>query len=107
MDGRKRRRMVRRSRKARKNFLILLTVVLITGIGTIAMGAQPQKTEEVYYEAVLIHSGDTLWDIAAEDKADGEKTEHMIGKIQELDQMRSEYIRAGERILVPVTKEAV
>ena len=37
MDGRKRRRMVRRSRKARKNFLILLTVVLITGIGTIAI----------------------------------------------------------------------
>lgn len=59
MDGRKRRRMVRRSRKARKNFLILLTVVLITGIGTIAMGAQTQKTEEVYYESVLIHSGDT------------------------------------------------
>lgn len=70
MDGRKRRRMVRRSRKARKNFLILLTVVLITGIGTIAMGAQTQKTEEVYYESVLIHSGDTLWDIAAEYKAD-------------------------------------
>lgn len=107
MDGRKRRRMVRRSRKARKNFLILLTVVLITGIGTIAMGAQTQKTEEVYYESVLIHSGDTLWDIAAEYKADGEKTEHMVDKIQKLNQMRSGHIRAGERILVPVTKEAV
>lgn len=107
MDGRKRRRMVRRSRKARKNFLILLTVVLITGIGTIAMGAQTQKTGEVYYESVLIHSGDTLWDIAAEYKADGEKTKHMVGKIQKLNQMRSEHIRAGERILVPVTKEAV
>lgn len=95
MDGRKRRRMVRRSRKARKNFLILLTVVLITGIGTIAMGAQTQKTEEVYYESVLIHSGDTLWDIAAEYKADGEKTEHMVDKIQKLNQMRSEHIRAG------------
>ncbi|MCI7657210.1 cell division suppressor protein YneA [Anaerotignum sp.] len=107
MDGRKRRRMVRRSRKARKNFLILLTIVLVTGIGTIAMGAQTQKTGEVYYESVLIHSGDTLWDIAAAYKADGEKTEHMVDKIQKLNQMRSERIRAGERILVPVTKEAV
>lgn len=31
----------------------------------------------------------------------------MVDKIQKLNQMRSEHIRAGERILVPVTKEAV
>lgn len=107
MDGRRKRRMVRRSRKARKNFLILLTIVLVTGIGTIAMGAQTQKTGEVYYESVLIHSGDTLWDIAAEYKTEGEDTERMVGKIQKLNQMRSTHIKAGERILVPVTKETV
>lgn len=107
MDGRRRRRMVRKSRKARENFLLLLTVILIVGIGTIALGAQTQKTQEVYYESVLIHSGDTLWDIASEYKTEGESTERMVGKIQKLNQMSSTQIRAGERILIPVTKESV
>ena len=93
MDGRKRRRMVRRSRKARKNFLILLTVVLITGIGTIAMGAQTQKTEEVYYESVLIHSGDTLWDIA-------KKFYTTIENIMELNGLESEEVKPGDGLLL-------
>ena len=64
MDGRRRRRMIRKSRKARKNALLVLTMTLVVGLGTIAMGAQGGKAGEVCYESVLIHPGDTLWTIA-------------------------------------------
>ena len=102
MDGRKRRRMVRRSRKARKNFLILLTVVLITGIGTIAMGAQTQKTEEVYYESVLIHSGDTLWDIADTYMGTAyDDREDYIDEVKAINHITEDALQAGSYIIVP------
>ena len=106
MDGRKRRRMIRKSKKARKNVLVMLTLALIVGLGTIAMGAQSGKTGEVYYESVLIHQGDTLWSIAEQYKAEGEKTEHMIEDILELNDRKTTKIRSGEQMLVPVTKAA-
>ncbi|MBM6830171.1 LysM peptidoglycan-binding domain-containing protein [Anaerotignum lactatifermentans] len=104
MDGRRRRRMVRKSKKARKNVLVLLTLALIVGLGTIAMGAQGGKEGSVCYESVLIHTGDTLWSIAEEYKSEGEKTEHMIDDILKLNGIKTTKIRSGEHILVPVEK---
>lgn len=105
MDGRRRRRMIRKSRKARKNALLVLTMTLIVGLGTIAMGAQGGKAGQVCYESVLIHPGDTLWTIAEEYKAEGTKTEHMVEDILQLNGMRTTKIRSGEHILVPVALE--
>lgn len=105
MERRIQRRVVRKSRKIRKNTFILLTMALILCLGTFAMGAQTEKSTKTYYESVEIHKGDTLWEIAEEYKAEGEKTEHMVDAILELNGMKSTNIQAGENIIVPVSAE--
>ena len=105
MEKRTQRRVVRKSRKIRKNTFVLLTMALVLCLGTFAMGAQTGKTTKTYYESVEIHKGDTIWDIAAEYKMDGEETEHMVDAILELNGMKNTNVRAGESIIVPVTTE--
>ena len=71
MERRTQRRVVRKSRKIRKNVFLLLTLALILCLGTFAMGAQKGRETKTYYESVEIQRGDTIWDIAKEYKAEG------------------------------------
>ncbi|MGN0133578.1 MAG: LysM peptidoglycan-binding domain-containing protein [Anaerotignum sp.] len=105
MERRTQRRVVRKSRKIRKNTFVLLTMALILCLGTFAMGAQTGKATKTYYESVEIHKGDTIWNIAEEYKTEGEKTEHMVDAILELNGLKTANVRAGESIIVPVTVE--
>lgn len=105
MERRTQRRVVRKSRKIRKNTFILLTMALILCLGTFAMGAQTEKEGKIYYESVEIHKGDTIWDIAEEYKTEGKKTERMVQDILELNGMKTTNIQAGESIIVPVAAE--
>lgn len=105
MERRTQRKVVRKSRKIRKNMFLLLTMALILCLGTFAMGAQSVKETKTYYESVQIHKGDTLWDIADEYKMEGEETEHMVDAIMELNGLKTANVRAGESIIVPVTTE--
>ena len=73
MERRTQRRVVRKSRKIRKNVFLLLTLALILCLGTFAMGAQKGRETKTYYESVEIQRGDTIWDIAKEYKAEGRK----------------------------------
>ena len=68
MERRTQRRVVRKSRKIRKNVFLLLTLALILCLGTFAMGAQKGRETKTYYESVEIQRGDTIWDIAEEYK---------------------------------------
>lgn len=104
MERRTQRRVVRKSRKIRKNTFVLLTMVLILCLGTFAMAGQTGKETKTYYESVQIHSGDTLWEIAEEYKMEGEKTEQMVEKIMAFNGMKTTNVRSGESIIVPVTK---
>lgn len=106
MERRTQRRVVRKSRKIRKNIFLLLTMALILCLGTFAMGAQPEKEERVYYESVEIHKGDTIWNIAEEYKPEREKTERMVQEIMELNGLKTTNIQAGESIIVPVRAES-
>ena len=106
MDGRRRRRMIRKSKQARRRMLLWMTFAMVIGIGTIALGAQGQKPQTVYYESVRIHAGDTLWEIAETYKADTEKTEHMIDKILACNQMKTTNIQSGDHLLIPIVKAA-
>lgn len=83
---------------------VVMTMALILCLGTFAMGGQKELQTETYYECVQVEKGDTLWEIAEEYKMDGEKTEHMVEAIQDLNGMKSANIQAGESIIVPVTK---
>lgn len=106
MERRTQRKVVRKSRKIRKNTFLLLTMALILCLGTFAMGGQKGVQTKTYYECVQVEKGDTLWEIANEYKMDGEKTEHMMDAIMELNGMKNANIRSGESIIVPVTKAA-
>lgn len=105
MERRTQRRVVRKSRKIRKNTFVLLTMALILCLGTFAMAGQSGKETKTYYESVQIHTGDTLWTIAAEYKTENEKTEQMVEKIMQVNAMKTANIQSGENIIVPVAKE--
>ena len=64
MERRTQRRVVRKSRKIRKNTFVLLTMALILCLGTLAMGGQRGVQKKTYYECVQVEKGDTLWEIA-------------------------------------------
>lgn len=104
MERRTQRRVVRKSRKIRKNMFVMLTMALILCLGTLAMGGQKEVQTKTYYECVKVEKGDTLWEFAEEYRMDGEKTEHMIEAILEVNGLENANIRAGESIIVPVTK---
>lgn len=96
------KKMVGKSKKLREKVFLLLTLTLIICLGTLAKGGQKDWNGNVYYESVAIHTGDTLWMIAQEYKAEDQKIEHMISEIMEINGMRSENIRSGESIIVPM-----
>ena len=79
-------------------------MALILCLGTFAMGGEKDVQTTTYYECVQVQKGDTIWEIAEEYKMDGEDIEHMIDEIMELNGMKNANVRAGESIIVPVTK---
>ena len=106
MERRTQRRIVRKSRKFRKNTFLLLTMALILCLGTLAMGGEKGVQTKTYYESVQVQKGDSLWEIAEEYKLDGTDTERMVDEIMELNGMKNTNVRAGESIIVPVTVAA-
>ena len=106
MERRTQRRVVRKSRKIRKNTFVLLTMALILCLGTLAMGGEKGIQTKTYYECVQVEKGDTLWEIAEEYKMEGTDTEQMVDEILEVNGMKNTNIRTGESIIVPVTKAA-
>lgn len=106
MERRTQRIVVRKSRKIRKHTFVLLTAALILCLGTLAMGGEKGMQTETYYECVEVQKGDTVWKIAEEYKMDGEKTEHMVDSILEINGMKNANVRTGESIIVPVTRAA-
>ena len=104
MERRTQRRVVRKSRKIRKNTFVLLTMALILCLGTFAMGGEKGVQTKTYYECVQVQKGDTLWEIAEEYKMDGTDTEQMVDEIMAVNGLKNTNIRAGESIIVPVTK---
>lgn len=106
MERRTQRRVVRKSRKIRKNMFLLLTMALILALGTFAMGGEKGVQTKTYYECVQVQKGDTIWGIAEEYKMDGTDTEQMVDEIMELNSIKNTNVRSGESIIVPVTKVA-
>ena len=104
MERRTQRRVVRKSRKIRKNTFVLLTMALILCLGTFVMGGEKGVQTKTYYECVQVQKGDTIWEIAEEYKMDGTDTEQMVDEIMEVNGLKNTNVRTGESIIVPVTK---
>lgn len=96
------RKIFNKSKKMREKIFLLLTLMLTICLGTLVLGAQREGGTEAYYECVTIHSGDTLWEIAKKYKSDDQKIEQMICDIMKINGMRSENIRSGEGLIVPI-----
>lgn len=104
MEERLQRRIRNKNREMKRICVLVAVILWLISIGTIAMAAQAKKT--IYYESVRVSYGDTLWDIAKKYKEEKENTEHMVRKIKELNGMITDNICSGERILIPIVKEA-
>ena len=83
-----------------------MTMALILCLGTLAMGGEKGIQTKNYYECVQVEKGESLWEIAEEYKMDGADTEQMVDEIMEVNGLKNTNIRAGESIIVPVTKAA-
>ena len=70
------------------------------------MGGEKGIQTKTYYECVQVEKGESLWEIAEEYKMDGADTEQMVDEIMEVNGLKNTNIRAGESIIVPVTKAA-
>lgn len=79
-------------------------MALVLCLGTLAMGGEKGVQTKTYYECVVMQKGDTLWEIAEEYKMDGTDTEQMVESILEVNGLKNTNVRAGESIIVPVTK---
>lgn len=78
--------------------LAVLTVGVLLASGSVATG-EPGTAEPT--EVVLVGSGDTLWDIAA-DLADDGDVRGMIDRIEKLNALDSGMVVAGQQLVVPV-----
>ena len=97
MERRTQRRVVRKSRKIRKNTFVLLTMALILCLGTLAMGGEKGVQTKTYYECVQVQKGDTLWDIAKKYLGNGSR----YPEIKELNDLKSNTIYSGWKLKIP------
>ena len=94
---------VRLTRRGR--LTITLLVVALLALAMIATAASSEATDEpgqpVPTRTVVVGSGDTLWDIAADLAAPG-GTQAMVHEIERLNSLSSVSLDAGQRIEVPL-----
>ena len=93
----------------RLNFkrLFLLLTIIITSIFTIYFAKSFKYERKIKYETVSelqIRSGDTLWDIATQYKAEGEDTRFFIYEIKKLNNLTGNVIKVGQVLYIPVKK---
>ncbi|UJP38748.1 LysM peptidoglycan-binding domain-containing protein [Cellulomonas palmilytica] len=62
-----------------------------------AAGADTGMTVERY----VVRSGDTLWDIAAASRAEGESVQHQVRELVRLNGMSGTHVDAGQELVVP------
>ena len=75
--------------------ILAVGFVLASGaVGTLESGT-PEPTE-----TVMVGTGDTLWDIAADAAGDGDVRE-MVDRIKSLNALDSGMVTAGQRLRVP------
>jgi len=74
--------------------LVVLAAFLLLSSGSVATNT-PEATE-----VVMVGTGDTLWDIAAEHADDGDVLE-MMAHIKDLNDLDSGSLQAGQKLRVP------
>lgn len=73
----------------------------------IYMGYNMVFAEEPQYQnaAVIVSSGDTLWDIASRYRKPGEDVRDVVDRIREVNELGAGHIQPGQGLLVPTLVE--
>ena len=82
-------------------FTIFFALVL-TGFVSINHTAKAESTPEPerYYTSIQLKQGDTLWNIAAQYKWEGQTAQAYIEEIMEMNHLSSDRITAGQYLMI-------
>jgi predicted Zn-dependent protease len=89
-------------RLTRRGRIVVFALALLVVLGAFVLlsgGSVATQTPEAT-EVVMVGTGDTLWDIAAEHADDGDVLE-MIAHIKDLNDLDSGTLMAGQKLRVP------
>jgi len=90
---------LRLTRRGRVVVFALAMLVVLGAFVLLSSGSVATDTPEAT-EVVMVGTGDTLWDIAAEHADDGEVLE-MMAHIKDLNDLDSASLQAGQKLRVP------
>lgn len=112
MNRQRRQRSTKRCREVflKKLALSVLTLVLVIGF-SITLGGNFVKAESnsnsesvqhKYYKSIVIESGDTLWEIAAENKGSHyDSIYDYIDELMSINSLDTDEIHAGQYLTIP------
>ena len=86
-----------------KRFLIafLLGALMSGGFTYMTVSASPEIYEK---QVTTVHTGDTLWDIAADWSGRDEDIREVILRIQKENKLSGSDLAVGQRLVIPVRK---
>ncbi len=86
-----------------KRFLMafLLGALMSGGFTYMTVSASPEIYEK---QVITVHTGDTLWDIAADWSGRDEDIREVILRIQKENKLSGSDLAVGQRLVIPVRK---
>lgn len=86
-----------------KKFLLafLLGAMLSGGFTYMTVSASPEIYEK---QVITVHTGDTLWDIAAEWSGKDEDVREVILRIQKENKLAGSNLSVGQQLVIPVRR---
>jgi len=86
-----------------KKFLLafVLGAMLSGGFTYMTVSASPEIYEK---QVITVHTGDTLWDIAAEWSGKEEDIREVIMRIQKENKLTGSNLSVGQQLVIPVRK---
>ena len=86
-----------------KKFLLafVLGAMLSGGFTYMTVSASPEIYEK---QVITVHTGDTLWDIAAEWSGKEEDIREVIMRIQKENKLTGSALSVGQQLVIPVRK---
>ena len=87
-----------------KKFLLafVLGAMLSGGFTYMTVSASPEIYEK---QIITVHTGDTLWDIAAEWGGRDEDSREVILRIQKENKLTGSNLAVGQQLVIPVRKK--
>ena len=89
-------------RRGKRILFVLMVLGMVLGATRLVPGESQNAEPAVYYQEVLIRSGDTLWSLAEAYNRSSMSTKDYVAYIMEFNHMGSEFLREGMHLVIPV-----